>query len=81
MWSATFTDGGKGVGTLTATFDDGINPMWSHSISLDLAKVRDLTPFADKLKAMYGEHVAERQKPDPNAALVDALVTALNGGK
>lgn len=80
-WTATFTDNGKGIGTLIATFDNTVDPVWSHSFSLDLTKIKDLTPFADKLKAMYLEYTAERQKPDPNAALVEALVQSLNGGK
>lgn len=80
-WTATFVDSGKGVGTLTATFDNTVDPVWSHSISLDLNKVKDLTPFAEKLKTMYAEYTAERQKPDPNLVLVKALVQSLNGGK
>lgn len=80
-WTATFVDNGKGVGTLTATFDNTVDPVWSQSFSLDLNKVKDLTPFADKFKAMYAEYTAERQKPNPNAALIEALTQSLNGGK
>ena len=80
-WVATF-QGQKGdVGTLTATFDDGVALPWSFSLSVDLSQVKDLTPYADKIKAIYADYLAESQKPDPNALLVDALTVALNEGK
>ena len=79
-WAATFSTQKGDVGTLTATFDDGVKP-WSYSLSVDLSLVKDLTPYADKIKAIYADYLAESQKPDPNALLVDALTVALNGGK
>ena len=79
-WAATFSTQKGDVGTLTATFDDGVKP-WSFSFSVDLSQVKDLTPYADKIKAIYADYLAESQKPDPNAPLLDALTVALNVGK
>lgn len=80
-WATTFQRQKGDVGTLTTTFDDGVALPWSFSLSVDLSQVKDLTPYADKIKAIYEAEQAEKQKPDKNAPLLDALAAALNGGK
>ena len=82
MWTVTFNPQKEQVGTLTATWAGALpEDDWQQSMSVDLSQVKDLTPYAEKLKAMKLEHDTEKAKPAPYQPALDALEAALNGGK
>jgi len=80
-WTATFTDNGKGVGTLEAVFNEGQLDEWRFPISVDVNRETDLRPLADKIKAIHAQHVINIAKEPPYAAQLTAFESALNGGK
>lgn len=81
MWTATFNDDGKGVGTLEAVYNAGQQDEFRFSFSIDMEREKDLAPLAEKVKAIYAEHLQEVVKPSPYADAVAAFESALNGGK
>jgi len=82
MWTVTFTPQKEQVGTLTATWTGALpEDTWESSTSVDLSLVKDLTPYAEKIKAIKADYDAEKVKPAPYQPALDALTAALNGGK
>ena len=82
VWAVTFAPLKGQVGTLLVSWT-GEQPgdVWEFPLSIDLSQVKDLTPYADKVKAMKADHDAEKAKtPDYQKAL-DDLQSALNGSK
>lgn len=69
----------KGIGTVIVYFNQGRPDEWSYSLgSFDLSSVKDLTPYADKVKAIHAADIAQQQAPNPYADMITALETNLN---
>lgn len=82
MWTVTFQPQKGDVGTLIMEWQGSApEDVFGYSVSVDLAQVTDLAPFADKIKALKAEHDAEKAQPPKYQAALDALANALNGGK
>ena len=82
-WTVEFTPHKEQVGTLVVRWT-GLLPEdeWTFpAVSVDLAKVKDLTGYAAKIKALKAEQDAEKSKPPQYQPVLDALADALNGGK
>ena len=81
-WTVEFTPHKEQVGTLVARWTGQLpEDEWTFPLSVDLAQVNDLTPYAEKVKALKAAHDAEKSKPAKYQPALDALAAALNEGK
>ncbi len=81
-WTVEFSPQKEQVGTLFVRWSDKLpEDAWEFSLSIDMAKVKDLSEYAAKIKAIKAQNDVEKAKvPDYQGAL-DTLAAALNGGK
>ena len=79
-WKVTFTPlkDGSNVGSLVAVRNAGLPDVWEYRTSIDLGGVTDLAPYADKIKAIYAQDVANAAKPAPYANLLVDFAAKLN---